>query len=979
MPYPALQWQTNGIAVVGETNATLMLNNVQYEQDGTEYSLVASNAAGTAADSMILTVIITPSIAGLNNQAVAPGTDVTLASTVSGVPSPILQWYYNGGLLSDGATGYGSIVSGSDSDTLSISNAQEADSGLYSLIASNSAGVVTNAAALTVSSVPVAPDITGPMDQTVVQGNDAIFSASVAGLPIPTLQWQLNGSDLSGETNESLTVSSVAYAQNGDVYTLVATNDAGVASSASMLFVQVPPSILQQPTPSTVMVGSPATFSVIADGVPAVSYQWSLDGSPIAGATNSNYTLPSVSGTDNGAMFSVEVANSVGSVTSSAASLTVLSSMTGTLLPSAGATEIAPDQQLRIVFSNGTAQMGSGILQVRDASDDSLFATIDTSEFITFSNDSATSENGALRTLQGRTCYYEPIAIDDNTAWITLSPTNRFEYGKTYYVTFDTGLFRDSSNASYPGITDSGAWNFSTKISGPATPTASTGPTEISVGLDGAGDFATLQGASDWVPQNNTLNRTIKIEPGTYRDYALFDQNRDNVTIIGTGADRKDVYLYYPYPTDSGNGIGVLTLASSDVTVRNLDLDTKAYETFPGRMRSLISTSDRLVFENVLIRGGQDTIYARSGSIYFKDCEVWGSVDFVYGAALTVFDECTIVQIRASGGPIGAPNTDLDAPYGEVFLNCTFPRALVADGYPYDVGVGTTTFMRAWGKDGMLAAINCELGSHFSVVGWSDSWDSETTCRAREYGSYGPGSVSVAARQAAGAYWLNTIDPDYVANPSLPSTDPSLNPPSGHLDRISVTVDPSDYTIDAMFGHPSYGLGSWRPTSVLADPLVITAQPIGRAVVEGANVSLSLEVETSTGVTNYQWQVDSSNITAGNVSGIESDMLNITDFQAINEGAYHVDVSDGVNTTNSNVALLTLALAPVLVNEGVSNGLLQVQVPTEWGPSYLVQTNSNLMATNWQVAETIVGDGDIHLASIAVTNAPELFIRIKVQ
>ena len=905
VPYPALQWYDDDVALTDQTNATLALDAVQYAQNGVEYSLKANNPAGTASSKMVLSVIVTPTITELNNLAVTPGNQVVLAPTVSGVPTPSLQWLYNG-----------APVSGSTGDTFTLENAQESDSGLYSLIAQNAAGIVTNSMALTISAVNVAPEITGPTDQTVVEGNDAMFTASVSGLPAPTLQWQLNGTAIPGATNASLTVSNIDNAQNGDTYTLQALNSAGSASASAALFVLVPPSITLQPADSETRVGESATFSVNAAGVPAVTYQWSRNGVLIPGATDSSYTVSGVQGSDNGTVFSVKVANSVDSVVSREVTLTALSTMSGHLLPATESEEIAPDQPLRIEFSGGTAELGTGRLQVRDAADDSIFATIDTSDFVTFIYDGATVHNGAIRKVQGKNGYYEPIAIDSNAAWITLNSDERFEYNHSYYVTFDTGLFLDENGASYPGMSDASSWTFSIKASGPATPTRSSGPTEISVGLDGAGDFATLQGAVDWIPQDNTLHRTITIEPGTYRDYTLMEQDRDHVTILGAGTDRKAVYLYYPYPTLTSGSAGTLTMECSDVNVRNLTLDTKAYETFPGRMRSLYSVGDRLVFQNVLITGGQDTLYANAGSIYFKDCEIWGSVDFIYGGALTVFDQCNIVQARNSGGPITAPNTSLNAPYGEVFLNCAFPLALKANGYPYDVGTGTTTFQRPWGKDGMTAIINGRIGSHISTKGWGEGWNNETTARSLEYGTTmlgGGAAPTIAQRQAAGAYWVNTIDPDYVNNRSLSTTDPLVYPPNGPKNRIAVSINPADYTVDAMFGHSYYGLGNWRP----ALPPLISSQPEQQTANAGESVHFSVTA-TAIPVPTYQWKHNGLNI-----EGATGDTLTIDPVNSSDAGSYSVEISNSAGTVISSAATLNLDSAPQigeLTDQTVKNG-----------------------------------------------------------
>jgi glucose/arabinose dehydrogenase len=81
------------------------------------------------------------------------------------------------------------------------------------------------------------------------------------------------------------------------------------------------PNIAQQPQSQTVFVGTAATFSVLADG--ATGYQWQRNGSNIAGATGSSYTLATTAVTDTGAQFRVIVSNSFGSVPSNAATLTV--------------------------------------------------------------------------------------------------------------------------------------------------------------------------------------------------------------------------------------------------------------------------------------------------------------------------------------------------------------------------------------------------------------------------------------------------------------------------------------------------------------------------------------------------------------------------------------------------------------------------------------------------------------------------------
>lgn len=85
----------------------------------------------------------------------------------------------------------------------------------------------------------------------------------------------------------------------------------------------VAPTISTQPADQTVLAGATATFSVTATGTAPLSYQWKKGGTAITGATSASYTTPATVTGDSGSSFTVTVTNAAGSVTSSAATLTV--------------------------------------------------------------------------------------------------------------------------------------------------------------------------------------------------------------------------------------------------------------------------------------------------------------------------------------------------------------------------------------------------------------------------------------------------------------------------------------------------------------------------------------------------------------------------------------------------------------------------------------------------------------------------------
>jgi hypothetical protein len=83
------------------------------------------------------------------------------------------------------------------------------------------------------------------------------------------------------------------------------------------------PTITTPPVNQTVTVGQTAAFSVVAAGDAPLSYQWQKNNTNISGATSASYATPATTSTDNGATFRVVVTNSVKSVTSNSATLTV--------------------------------------------------------------------------------------------------------------------------------------------------------------------------------------------------------------------------------------------------------------------------------------------------------------------------------------------------------------------------------------------------------------------------------------------------------------------------------------------------------------------------------------------------------------------------------------------------------------------------------------------------------------------------------
>jgi hypothetical protein len=164
--------------------------------------------------------------------------------------------------------------------------------------------------------------IAHPQSQTVNAGALVTFAATATGTAPLSYQWKKNGANLPGQTNLILTLPSVSATDAGD-YTVTVTNAAGsVTSSIARLAVNTLPVITGQPQSQTVATGGNVTFSVEATGTAPLSFQWLFQGAPFVGATEAKLSLSNVQSANAGS-YSVKVSNSVGTVTSVSAILTV--------------------------------------------------------------------------------------------------------------------------------------------------------------------------------------------------------------------------------------------------------------------------------------------------------------------------------------------------------------------------------------------------------------------------------------------------------------------------------------------------------------------------------------------------------------------------------------------------------------------------------------------------------------------------------
>jgi hypothetical protein len=198
-----------------------------------------------------------------------------------------------------------------------------------------------------------APTITTqPAGLSVNAGGSATFSVVATGGGTLSYQWTKDGVNVSGATASTLTLPSVSASSAGD-YRVVVTGSGGtVTSQAATLTVVTAqaPTIVTAPLTQTVVVGARLTLSVDATGTAPLSYQWRKAGSPIVGATNPSFTLPSVQVAD-AAAYAVAVTNAAGTVVSDAATISVIPAVASAISNVSVRTSLAASQTLIVGFT----------------------------------------------------------------------------------------------------------------------------------------------------------------------------------------------------------------------------------------------------------------------------------------------------------------------------------------------------------------------------------------------------------------------------------------------------------------------------------------------------------------------------------------------------------------------------------------------------------------------------------------------------
>ena len=287
------------------------------------------------------------------------------------------------------------------------------------------------------------------------------------------------------------------------------------------------------------------------------------------------------------------------------------------------------------------------------------------------------------------------------------------------------------------------------------------------VSRDGTGDFRTLQEAVESARAFMDYTVTIYVKNGVYKEKVIVPSWVENIDIIGEDRD-KTIITYDDHANINKMGTFrtyTVKVEGSDITFKNLTIENNAAQL--GQAVALHTEGDRLKFINCRILGNQDTIYtgAKFTRLYFKDCYIDGTTDFIFGPSTALFENCMIHSKRNSY--VTAASTPKEAKYGYVFKHCKLTA---------EPGVDKVYLGRPWRPYAYTLFIECELGKHIVPAGWHN-WgkqSNEETARYMEYKNTGEGAN--ASERVAWSKQLTKKEAEEVTVDAIFRTQSDWNP-----------------------------------------------------------------------------------------------------------------------------------------------------------------------------------------------------------
>ncbi|KAF5442292.1 hypothetical protein F2P56_034965 [Juglans regia] len=269
---------------------------------------------------------------------------------------------------------------------------------------------------------------------------------------------------------------------------------------------------------------------------------------------------------------------------------------------------------------------------------------------------------------------------------------------------------------------------------------------DIVVSKDGNGTCKTIAEAIKKAPENSSRRTIIYVRAGRYEEDNLkVGRKKQNLMFIGDGkgitviSGSKSIYnnlTTFHTASFAATGAGFI---ARDMTFQN--------SAGPGRHQAVALRvgADHSVVYRCNIIGYQDTLYVHSNRQFFRECDIYGTVDFIFGNAAVVFQNCSLYARK----PMPLQKITITAqnrkdPNQNTGISIHACRILATSDLQASKGSFPTYLGRPWKLYARVVYMLSYMGDHVHPHGWLE-WNTSSfaldTLYYGEYMNYGPGGA----------------------------------------------------------------------------------------------------------------------------------------------------------------------------------------------------------------------------------------------
>lgn len=272
---------------------------------------------------------------------------------------------------------------------------------------------------------------------------------------------------------------------------------------------------------------------------------------------------------------------------------------------------------------------------------------------------------------------------------------------------------------------------------------------DMVVAKDGTGTHRKIRDAIKAAPEHSRRRVVIYVKAGVYTENVKIGSKKTNLMLVGDGAG-KTVVVGYRSVHDNYTTFHTATLAvaGAGFIMRDMTVENRAGAARHQAVALLVSGDHAVVYRSAVL-GYQDTLYAHAQRQFYRDCDVAGTVDFVFGNAAVVLQNCTLWARRPLPGQENTVTAqgrrDPNQSTGISVHGCRLlPSPELELAPAARRGRAATYLGRPWKPYSRAVYMMSYMAGHVHAAGWL-AWDASgrapDTLYYGEYRNSGPGAA----------------------------------------------------------------------------------------------------------------------------------------------------------------------------------------------------------------------------------------------